>query len=118
MIYAIGSRIKELRINHKISQEKMADVLDTTRQRYARLENGQIDISYVIIKKIADYFGVSVTDITSAAEEKKELVTFFKEKNTGEDVIGLVAKIEEILRVFHAHEKLYHQMRNRDVYED
>jgi len=118
MSYAIGSRIKELRTNHKISQEQMAEVLDTTRQRYSRLENGQVDISYVIIKKIADYFGVSVADITSAAEEKKELVTFFREKNTSEDVVGSVAKIEEILKAFHAHGKLYHQMRDRDVYAD
>lgn len=118
MSYAIGSRIKELRSNHKISQEQMAEVLDTTRQRYSRLEKGQVDISYVMIKKIADYFGVSVSDITSAGLEKKELITFFREKNTSEDVVSKVSKIEEILRVFHAHEKLYHQMRVRDIYVD
>ena len=45
MRYALGRRIKELRINRKISQEQMAEVLETTRQRYSRIENGQVDIS-------------------------------------------------------------------------
>lgn len=118
MSYALGMRIKELRQKHKIGQEQMADVLETTRQRYSRIENGQVDISFVMIKKIADYLGVPTSDITSAEEEKKELVTLFREKNSGEDVINSVAKIEEILKVFHAHEKLYHQMKVRDGFVD
>jgi transcriptional regulator with XRE-family HTH domain len=118
MSYAIGSRIKEMRTNHRIIQEQMAEVLNTTRQRYSRLENGQVDISFVLIKKIADYLGVSIAEITSAEQEDKELVTFFREKNTGEDIVNSVAKIEEILRVFHAHEKMYYQMKARDVYVD
>lgn len=114
MSYALGIRIKELRQERKISQEQMAYVLETTRQRYSRIENGQVDISFVMIKKIADYLGVPTSAITSAEEEKKELVTLFREKSMGEDVINSVAKIEEILKVFHAHEKLYYQMKARD----
>lgn len=118
MSYAIGNKIKQLRTSHKISQEKMAELLETTRQRYSRLENGQVDISYVIIKKIADYLGVATSEITKAEQEHKELFTFFREKNASDDVVGSVRKIEEILRVFHAHEKLYHQTRERDAYVD
>lgn len=118
MSYAIGNKIKELRINRKINQEKMAELLDTTRQRYSRLENGQSDISYVLIKKIADHLGVPISEITEVEKEGKELVTFFREKNTCEDVVTLVSKIEEILRVFQAHEKLYYQTRERDDYAD
>jgi len=118
MSYAIGSKIKELRTSRKISQDDMAELLDTTRQRYSRLENGQVDISYVIIKKIADRFGVSTGEITQAEQENKELVTFFREKGTCEDVVGSVAKIEEILKVFHAHEKLYNQTRERNANVD
>ena len=118
MSYAIGSRIKELRTKNRISQEQMAELLDTTRQRYARLENGQVDISYVIIKKIADYLGISTTEITKVEQEDKELVAFFREKNTCEDIVDSVAKIEEMLKVFQAHEKLYYQMKARDEYVD
>ena len=114
MSYAIGSRIKELRTNHRISQEQMAELLNTSRQRYARLENGQVDISYVIIKKIADYLGVPTAEITDAEQENKELVAFFREREISEDIVSAVARIQEILRMFHAHEKLYYQMKARD----
>lgn len=118
MSYLIGMRIKELRQKHKISQEEMANVLNMTRQRYSRLENGQVDISYVMIKKIADYLGVPISKITSAEEEKKGLVTLFREKANVENIVPLVTKVEEILKVFHAHEKLYYQMKERDNIED
>ena len=114
MSYAIGSRIKELRTNHRISQEQMAELLNTSRQRYARLENGQVDVSYVIIKKIADYLGVSTAEITDAEQDNKELVAFFREREASEDIVSAVAMIQEILRMFHAHEKLYYQMKARD----
>lgn len=118
MSYALGTRIKEIRTNHKITQEQMAEVLETTRQRYSRIENGQVDISFVMIKKIADYLGVSTYDITSVEEEKKKLVTFFREKSSSRNVVDSVAKIERILKAFNAHEKLYYQMKVRDELAD
>lgn len=118
MSYAIGNKIKEIRMIRKISQEQMAEHLDTTRQRYARLENGQVDISYVMIKKISEYLGVSTKEITNAENEERKLVAFFREKDTGEDIVNSVAKIEEILRVFHAHEKLYYQTKERKANVD
>ena len=96
----------------------MAGALKMTRQRYSRLESGQVDISFVIIKKIADYLGMSFTEITKVDNEKKEMVTLFREKNVGEDIVQSVAIIEKILRVFHAHEKLYYQMKERDKHVD
>lgn len=118
MSYALGMRIKELRTEHKIAQEKMAEILDTTRQRYSRFESGQVDISFVEIKKIADFLGIPTTAITSAQEEKKELVALFREKSDKPEAVEAVTKIEEILKVFHAHEKLYYQMKVRDGIED
>lgn len=118
MSYALGTRIRELRCEKKVSQEKMAEVLVTTRQRYARLENGQTDISFVMIKKIAEVLGVNSKEITSAEEEKEELVALFREKSISPEAIASVSKIEEILKVFHAHEKLYFQMKARDGVDD
>jgi len=118
MSYAIGNKIKELRTEHRTSQEQMADVLGTTRQRYSRIENGQMDISYALIKRIADFFGVPTSAITNVEQESIELVAFFREKSTSEDIVSDVAKIEKILRVFNAHEKLYCQMKARGEYVD
>ena len=117
MSFALGMRIKELRNEKRISQEAMAEVLATTRQRYARIESGQADLSFVMIKKIAEFLGVSTKAITSAEEEKKGLVAMFRDKNHGDNTIAYVSKIEEILQVFHAHEKLYFQMKERNSRE-
>lgn len=116
--YALGMRIKELRSERKIGQEKMAEVLGTTRQRYSRLESGQVEISFVEIKKIADFLGISTAKITSAQEEEKELIALFREKSDSAEAVESVAKLAEILKVFHAHERLYYQMKVRDGIED
>jgi transcriptional regulator with XRE-family HTH domain len=118
MSYALGMRIKELRSKNRIGQEKMAEILGTTRQRYSRIESGQIDISFAMIKKVAAFMGISTKMITNVEEEKKELVALFREKSDSAQAIESVAKIEEILKVFHAHEKLYFQMKVRDGLED
>lgn len=118
MNYELGRRIQELRLERKISQEQMAALLQTTRQRYARMESGQVDLSYSTIQKVAAFFQISDKDITNAVQEQKGLVALFREKDAAADVLQSVSMIEEILRVFHAHEKLYHQTRERMKNED
>ncbi len=114
MSYALGVRIRQFRDAQKVSQETMADFLGTTRQRYARMESGQIEISFQTIKKIADYLGVKVQEITSAVEERKGLTALFREKADKPEALKAVSKIENILAVFHSHEKLYYQMKAQD----
>ena len=118
MSYAIGSRIKELRTARGINQERMAEILNTSRQRYSRLEKGQVDISFVLIKKIAQIFAVPTSEITSVLTGNEGLPAYFREKNASDDVLNRVAKIEEIIRVFWAHEKLYYQMKARGEHAD
>ncbi|MDD2433487.1 MAG: helix-turn-helix transcriptional regulator [Clostridia bacterium] len=115
MSYVIGNKIKKLRRNHRISQEQMAEVLNIIRERYACLENGQADIYYVLIKKIADFLRVSTVEISGVEREGKELVAFFEEKNVDAGIVKFVAKIQEILRVFYVHKKLYYQMKARNM---
>ena len=114
MSYALGARIRQFRETQKVSQETMADFLGTTRQRYARMESGQIEMSFQTIKKIADFLGVKVPEITSAVEERKGLSALFREKTDKPEVLEAVSRIENILAVFHSHEKLYYQMKEQD----
>jgi len=117
MSYNIGLKIKELRIERNIKQEDIASILSTTRQRYARMENGLADISYPSLQKIAASFSVPVSDITSADEEK-DLLVLFREKENSSNIEGSVGMIMEILRTFHSHEKLYYQMKEMRGIED
>ncbi|NDL68596.1 helix-turn-helix domain-containing protein [Anaerotalea alkaliphila] len=113
MSYSIGSRIKILRINHKISQEKMAEILNITAHRYSLMERGQGDISYDIIKKIADSFRIPTDEITKAVTENKDLITLFREENMDTAIVESVGKVQEIVKVFSAHEKLHNQINSR-----
>ena len=117
MSYNIGKKIKELRIERGMNQEDIASILNTTRQRYARMESGQADISYASIQKIAASFSVPVSDITTADEEK-DLLVLFREKESGANIEESVGKIVEILKTFHSHEKLYYQMKEMRGIED
>ena len=112
MSYAIGKRINEIRTERKVSQEEIASVLGISRQRLARIENGQSDISYAMIKSFADFMAVPVSSITAAAEEV-DLQMYFRDVENATDVNESIDKIVDILKTFRAHEKLYYRMRGK-----
>ena len=112
MSYSIGKRINEIRTQKKVNQEDIASALAISRQRFARIENGQSDISYAMIQKAADYLAVPVSSITSANDDI-DLNLCFRDIENAADVESSVAKIVDILKTFHAHEKLYYQMKGK-----
>lgn len=112
MSYSIGRKINELRLVKKISQDDIASHLGMSRQRFSRIENGQTDVSYSMLLKIADFLAVSVNEITSA-EEDKDLSILFREAESSSAVAESVDKIVDILKTFHAHEKLYYRMKEK-----
>ena len=58
-----GLRIQQLRKERNISQEKFALMIDMDRTYYASVEAGKRNISLCNIKKIADGFGISLSDL-------------------------------------------------------
>lgn len=58
-----GNRIRLLRSNLGLSQEKFAMKTDIDRTYYASVENGKRNISIENIKKIADGLGVSLAEL-------------------------------------------------------
>ena len=112
MSCSIGKKIYELRLQKKKSQEEIASALDISRQRLARIENGQSDISYRMLQKLADYLAVPVNEIT-AVDEEVDLKLFFRDMGDAGAVEESVGKIVEIIKTFHAHEKLYFRMKEK-----
>ena len=53
-------RIKNLREDHDISQQELADYLHLTRSAYSNYENGLRDIPIDVLSKLADYYHTSV----------------------------------------------------------
>lgn len=56
----VGIKIKSLREKHKMTQEDLAKVLDTTRQSISRYEQGQRKAGQDELFELSDYFNVSI----------------------------------------------------------
>ncbi len=59
----VGNRIKELRQQIGLSQEKFALKIGMDRTYYASVENGKRNISIVNLEKIANGFGISLSEM-------------------------------------------------------
>lgn len=58
-----GNRLRELRLATKLSQEKFALKIGMDRTYYASVEAGKRNISIRNIKKLADGFGISLSEL-------------------------------------------------------
>lgn len=63
VIIEFAERIKEIRTQSGLSQEKFALKIEMDRTYYASVEAGKRNISLKNIKKIADGFGVSLEEL-------------------------------------------------------
>lgn len=58
-----GQRIRELRAQQGISQERFALSIDMDRTYYASVESGRRNISLINIEKIAKGLGISLEEL-------------------------------------------------------
>lgn len=65
----LGNRIKELRIQTGLSQEKFALKIEMDRTYFASVEAGKRNISIINIKKISDGLGISLSKLFEGMEE-------------------------------------------------
>ena len=57
------TRIRDLREDHDLTQQQVADILGCKREVYRRYEKGTRTIPVDFLIKLADYYGVSVDHI-------------------------------------------------------
>ena len=67
---ATKNRLEELRRQHGIRQEELADALGVSRQTIVSLENGRYNPSILLAFKLARYFGLAIEDIFLYEEEQ------------------------------------------------
>lgn len=60
---AVKNKIKELRVQHEITQIQMAKDLHVTRQTIVAIENNHYNPSLELALKIAHYFNLKMEDI-------------------------------------------------------
>lgn len=59
----LGLNIKKKRLSLKLSQAQLAFELGTDARHVRRIEGGEINTSFLTLKKIADIFEVKVSDL-------------------------------------------------------
>jgi putative transcriptional regulator len=65
----LNNRIKELRKEHKITQDELAGAVGVTRQTIISLENGKYNASLQLAYRIARYFNRYIEDVFVFEEE-------------------------------------------------
>lgn len=66
------TRLKDLREDHDLSQEKLAkEVLDMSQTGYSKYETGENDIPTSILIVLADYYQTSIDYLLSRTDESK-----------------------------------------------
>ena len=64
----LGAMIRKRRVGLKISQAQLAFELGTDGRHIRRIENGDVNISYLTLKKISDAFNVKLSQLIKDTE--------------------------------------------------
>ena len=67
---AVAETLRELREQKGVSQEKLADAIDSHQVYISEIENGKKIPSLPVLYKTARYFDLSLTELTSLIEAK------------------------------------------------
>lgn len=67
---SLGERLKELRKNHRLSQQELADAIGCSHQSISKYENDENMEKIKIIKSLSNYFNVSTDYLIRGAESK------------------------------------------------
>lgn len=70
-------RLKELRINKGISQKEIAEYLGITVAAYSLYERGNREPNITMLRKIAEYYNVSIDDILGISDEPTTIAAHF-----------------------------------------
>lgn len=63
IIMNIGKRLKTLRESRELSQENLADELKISQSAYSKWESGLTDIAYLALRKIAEFYGITLSEL-------------------------------------------------------
>ena len=59
----LGKRLRTLRESKDLSQEILADELKVSQPAYSKWESGQTDIAFSILRKIATYYNITLSEL-------------------------------------------------------
>lgn len=101
----LGARIRSLREAKGFTEDQVAGKMKWSKQKYARLEKGLLDISYASIVTIAQVLDVEMEEITSSVNNIQQ--SFKEISSSAQDKFEYV---NEMIDLFIAHRKLYNSI--------
>lgn len=103
----IGNKIREFRTRKNITQEELAEFLNTTPQTISRYEIGERKTNQDILFELANYFKVSINDffpdtVSKTQEQKYKQILKDKglmddEENIDEESLDKLLKIADMI---------------------
>ncbi len=67
----MGSRLRDLREDHDLTQKEMAEILNMSQTGYSKYETLENDIPTSVLIKLAKYFNTSTDYLLGITDEKK-----------------------------------------------
>ncbi|MFI8680440.1 helix-turn-helix domain-containing protein [Bacillus thuringiensis] len=92
----IGEKIKELRKNSKITQERLGNAIGVSKMAISYFEKGKKSPGRESLEKIADYFGVTTDYLLGRSEDpelNEEEDTVVSEE--GKNIMSLIESLPE-----------------------
>ncbi|MDC7290020.1 helix-turn-helix domain-containing protein [Blautia schinkii] len=105
----LGSRIKALRCAKGLTQEQISAQIGISRQKYARIESGNNNITLEILSQIAKILGVTVGDITKVLDEAPAVAYRAGRENLSSKIIF------DMIELFYANKHLYNKLQHNDT---
>ena len=65
------NRIRDLREDHDLTQQELADAIGITQRKYSYLETGTQQLTDEILVKLANYYDVSIDYLLMQTKEKR-----------------------------------------------
>ena len=63
LLKAVGSRIKQIRVEKKISQIELANLCHFEKASMSRIESGQTNATLITLRKISDSLQVHISEL-------------------------------------------------------
>jgi len=92
----IASRVKELRLANKKTQEEISKIIDTNLLTYRGYENIKSDIPTLLLIRLADLYNVSMDYITCRSD-KMDGVYGSNKESSEEDIKSRLEKLEAMM---------------------
>lgn len=89
-----GERIRQLRIENSLTQEKVASMLNIDRSFYNRIESGKKGCSIDLLVQLSDLFHVSL-DYLILGRYSTDLIWDADRAQMKSDIVKLVAQLEQ-----------------------